>query len=212
MVRGPGAKARRGVILATMVMLVIQIIGFFSTCIFYWFASSEGTRYFLSRAIFTALYHREDWPYLKRQQALEVGITSLSKTLFSVNIVFFIYGNSINWNFEFQLHVLIAGSIQLLLLPATILLLIGAISRTRWLLLPWLTLFALFQLCVLFSVIACILWLPKSYKLLAAAVASVEAFILFPWWFATLHLFSALNRLKLLGKGNTRIINYKSNQ
>lgn len=155
--------------MATMVMLVIQIIGFFSTCIFYWFASSEGTRYFLSRAIFTALYHREDWPYLKRQQALE-------------------------------LHVLIAGSIQLLLLPATILLLIGAISRTRWLLLPWLTLFALFQLCVLFSVIACILWLPKSYKLLAAAVASVEAFILFPWWFATLHLFSALNRLKLLGK------------
>ena len=84
MVRGPGAKARRGVIMATMVMLVIQIIGFFSTCIFYWFASSEGTRYFLSRAIFTALYHREDWPYLKRQQALEVGIKLSCSTLFSV--------------------------------------------------------------------------------------------------------------------------------
>ena len=70
--RGPGTKARRGVIMATMVMLVIQIIAFFSTCIFYWFASSDGTRYYLSRAIFTALYHKEDWPYLKRQQALEV--------------------------------------------------------------------------------------------------------------------------------------------
>lgn len=73
MARGPVAKARRGVIIATMVMLVIQIIGFFSTCIFYWFASSDGTRYYLSRAVFTALYHREDWPYLKRQQALEVN-------------------------------------------------------------------------------------------------------------------------------------------
>ena len=62
--------------MATMVMLVIQIIAFFSTCIFYWFASTDGTRYFLSRAIFTALYHKEDWPYLKRQQALEVCISS----------------------------------------------------------------------------------------------------------------------------------------
>ena len=104
----------------------------------------------------------------------------------------------------FQLHVLIAGAIQLLLLPATILSLIGAITRTRWLLLPWLTLFALFQLSVLFSVIACVLWLPKTYKLLAAGVASVEAFILFPWWFATLHLFSALKRVTLLDKGNER--------
>ena len=202
MARGPVAKARRGVIIATMVMLVIQIIGFFSTCIFYWFASSDGTRYYLSRAVFTALYHREDWPYLKRQQALEVNtiksyIFSAQPNLYSW--IFFL--NICCGNFNFQLHVLIAGSIQLLLLPATILLLIGAITRTRWLLLPWLTLFALFQLSVLFSVIACILWLPKSYKLLAAAVASVEAFILFPWWFSSLHLFSALNRLKLLDKG-----------
>ena len=204
MARGPVVKARRGVIIATMVMLVIQIIGFFSTCIFYWFASSDGTRYYLSRAVFTALYHREDWPYLKRQQALEVNtitsyIFSAQPNLANTFMDFFI--NYLLWKFYFQLHVLIAGSIQLLLLPATILLLIGAITRTRWLLLPWLTLFALFQLSVLFSVIACILWLPKSYKLLAAAVASVEAFILFPWWFSSLHLFSALNRLKLLDKG-----------
>ena len=101
----------------------------------------------------------------------------------------------------FQLHTLIAGSIQLLLLLATILLLIGAATRTRWLLLPWLTLFALFQLSVLFSILACVLWLPKSYKLLAAGVATVEAFILFPWWFASLHLFSMLTNMHLLDKG-----------
>ena len=67
-----GAKARRGVIITSIVMFVLQIIGVLCTFIFYSFASSDGTRYFLSRAIFTELYHKEDWPYLKRQRALEV--------------------------------------------------------------------------------------------------------------------------------------------
>ena len=92
MARGPVAKARRGVIIATMVMLVIQIIGFFSTCIFYWFASSDGTRYYLSRAVFTALYHREDWPYLKRQQALEVNIITSYIFQLSHKFLKYIYG------------------------------------------------------------------------------------------------------------------------
>ena len=85
----PGAKARRGVIITSMVMLVLQIIGFLCTVVFYWFASSDGTRYFLSRAVFTALYHREDWPYLKRQHALEVNFLELfgSQTL---KMLFFI--------------------------------------------------------------------------------------------------------------------------
>ena len=105
------------------------------------------------------------------------------------------------FHFIFKQHVLIAGSIQLFLLPATVLLVIGAITRTRWLLLTWLILFALLQLSVLFSVIACFLWLPKDYKPLAAGVASIETFILFPWWFATLHLFSVLKRRQLFNKG-----------
>ena len=55
-----------------MVMLVLQILGLLCTIMFYWFASSDGSRYYLSRAIFTSLYHQEDWPYLKRSHALEV--------------------------------------------------------------------------------------------------------------------------------------------
>ena len=72
MAQRPGAKVRRGVAITSSVMLVLQIIAFMCTAAFYWFASSDGTRYYLSRAVFTALYHQNDWPYLKRQQALEV--------------------------------------------------------------------------------------------------------------------------------------------
>ena len=99
MARGPVVKARRGVIIATMVMLVIQIIGFFSTCIFYWFASSDGTRYYLSRAVFTALYHREDWPYLKRQQALEVN--TITSYIFQLSQILFMdfFLNYLLWKF-----------------------------------------------------------------------------------------------------------------
>ncbi len=70
-------EARRGVIITSMVMLVLQIIGFLGTILFYSFASADGSRYFLSRAVFTALYNREDWPYLKRAQALEVNFIDL---------------------------------------------------------------------------------------------------------------------------------------
>ena len=77
--RRPGAKARRGVIITSMVMLVLQILGLLCTIMFYWFASSDGSRYYLSRAIFTSLYHQEDWPYLKRSHALEVH--SLNRNL-----------------------------------------------------------------------------------------------------------------------------------
>lgn len=72
MAQRPGAKVRRGVAITSSVMLVLQIISVMGTAIFYWFASTDGTRYYLSRAVFTALYHQEDWPHLKRQQALEV--------------------------------------------------------------------------------------------------------------------------------------------
>ena len=128
--------------------------------------------------------------------------------MMSLKFKFYIYPLYLCLYSHMQLHTLIAGSIQLLLIPATILLLIGAATRTRWLLLPWLTLYALFQLFVMFSILACVLWLPKNYKLLAAGVATIEAFILFPWWFAVLHLFTFLTNAQLFDKGSYRSYRY----
>ena len=77
MAQRPGNKVRRGVVITTSVMIVLQTIAFMGTAAFYWFASSDGSGYYLSRSVFTALYDPKYWPYLKRTHALEVRLSNV---------------------------------------------------------------------------------------------------------------------------------------
>ena len=60
--------------------------------------------------------------------------------------------------------------------------------------LPFLVLFGMAQLFIMVSVVTCVIYLPADYKLLSLAVIAVEAFILFPWWYAVIHLFAIYDK------------------
>ena len=46
------------------------------------------------------------------------------------------------------------------------------------------------QVFLLFGILLSVTHLPAEYKLTAAVIAVVEAFVIFPWWFAVIHLFA----------------------
>ncbi len=92
--------------------------------------------------------------------------------------------------FIFQFHIIIAGCIELFLTFPTIMLLIGAEKKIRCLMLPHLVIFGLAQMLIMVSILACVFLLPASSKLLSLAVLAIEAFVLFPWWYTTIHLFA----------------------
>lgn len=98
------------------------------------------------------------------------------------------------YNFFLQFHIIVGGGIELALLFPTIFLLIGACRKIRCLMLPFLVLFGIAQLFIMASILACVFYLPSPAKPLAVAVTAVEAFVVFPWWFATIHLFAAYDK------------------
>ena len=95
---------------------------------------------------------------------------------------------------------MIAGAIEAAFLLPTLFLIIGAAKRIRWLMIPWLVLMGVGQAGILLGIFACVLWMPSWYKLAALGVAATEAFVLFPWWFAAVHLFGVFGNLALLTK------------
>ena len=103
----------------------------------------------------------------------------------------------------FQFHILISAALQLLLIFPTIILVIGASRRIRFLLLPWLIVFGIFQLFLLLSILLCVLNLPAEFKMLSAAIAVVEAFLIFPWWFGVIHLFSEFTTQEEIDEAKT---------
>ena len=52
--------------------------------------------------------------------------------------------------------------------------------------------FGLVQIALLFAVLVAVVELPDEFKLLSVAIAAVEAFVVFPWWFSVIHLFAVL--------------------
>ena len=102
--------------------------------------------------------------------------------------------------FYFQFHILISTCLQLILIFPTIILVIGASRRIRFLLLPWLIVFGIFQLVLLLSILLCVTNLPAEFKMLSVAIAVIEAFVIFPWWFGVIHLFSELTAREVYRK------------
>ena len=100
----------------------------------------------------------------------------------------------------FQVHILISAGIEAAFLLPTVFLIIGAAKRVRWLMIPWLVLSGIGQIGLLLGIFACVIWMPNWYKLAALGVAAAQAFVIFPWWFAAMHLFGVLGNLALLTK------------
>ena len=71
---------------------------------------------------------------------------------------------------------------------------INSTKRVRCLMLPFLVVIGLSQLLIMGSILACVVFLPLEAKLLAIAVTAVEAFIIFPWWYAVIHLFAVFEK------------------
>ena len=59
--------------------------------------------------------------------------------------------------------------------------------------LPFLVFMGLAQLLIMASIVACVIYLPIDYKLLAAVITAFEAFVIFPWWFAVIHLYAVFD-------------------
>ena len=70
---GSNTNVRQCVLLVTSLILTLQVIGLACSIVFYLYASSETYRDALSRAIFTSLYHKYQWKWLRRSRALEVS-------------------------------------------------------------------------------------------------------------------------------------------
>lgn len=96
--------------------------------------------------------------------------------------------------FSFQSHIIIGGVVELALIFPCILLVIGAAKRIRCLMMPFLIVFGMIQLILMISVLACVIYLPLTAKPLAFAVTAFEAFVVFPWWYAVIHLFAAFDK------------------
>ena len=71
---------------------------------------------------------------------------------------------------------------------------INPTKRVRCLMLPFLVIIGLSQLLIMGSILACVVYLPLEAKLLAIAVTAAEAFIIFPWWYAVIHLFAVFEK------------------
>jgi hypothetical protein len=63
-----------------------------------------------------------------------------------------------------QLHILITVGIELGLLIASMVLLIGIARRVKCLIIPWLVIFGLLQVAILSAVLCCVLYLPGMFK------------------------------------------------
>ncbi|TRY69324.1 hypothetical protein TCAL_03230 [Tigriopus californicus] len=92
-----------------------------------------------------------------------------------------------------SLHVLIAMVIQILLLFPTLLLIIGASKRMRFLLLPWLIIYGILQLCLLAGMFLSVTHLTDEMKFLCLVFAALEVLIVFPWWFSVIHMFAVFS-------------------
>ena len=55
----------------------VPALGFVGTFIFYWFAQSPEYRDYLAKPIITTLYHRYQWRWLRKEQALEVILPNI---------------------------------------------------------------------------------------------------------------------------------------
>lgn len=176
-----------GVLVISSIVLVFQAMGLTATVAFYFFAASNAFRDNLSREIFSALYPKSTVKWLRRENALEVVKSHLKDEVLRAPCSFF-------FEFLFQFHVAIAGSLELLFLVASAFLVAGLAKRIRWLLLPWLILFGVLQMGVIAAVPLIVLQLPKNLKLISVGAAALEAFVLFPWWFATIHAFASLSK------------------
>ena len=64
----------------------------------------------------------------------------------------------------FQLHVLIAGGVQLGLLFFSMILIVGIARKLTCLIIPWLVVYGLTQVAILASVILCVIYLPGYFK------------------------------------------------
>merc|ERR1719295_1971674 len=92
-----------------------------------------------------------------------------------------------------ETQVLIALVIQAVLLPLSLLLLLGATRRRRWLLLPWIVAWAPIVPAGLVASVISVLHIPGLYKQLLSLVPLMgTVLLLFPTWFTALHLFAAL--------------------
>ena len=63
-----------------------------------------------------------------------------------------------------QLHVLIAGGVQLGLLFFSMILIVGIARKLTCLIIPWLVVYGLTQVAILASVIICVIYLPGYFK------------------------------------------------
>lgn len=84
--------------------------------------------------------------------------------------------------------------VELVLIFPCLLLVIGAAKRIRCLMMPFLIVFGMIQLILMISILACVIYLPLTAKPLAFAVTAFEAFVVFPWWYAVIHLFAAFDK------------------
>lgn len=157
-----GANVRKCVLLLSTLFLTIQFLTLIATAIFYIYANSDAYRNTLEKFVFTRIYNRSDWLWLRQSNAL-------------------------------SFHVLIAMVIQMLFLFPSLLLIIGASKRMRFLLLPWLIIYGLLQICLLAGMFLSVTHLPGETKLFSLAFAAVEAFIVFPWWFSVIHMFAVFS-------------------
>ncbi len=67
-----GANVRRGVLVASSLILTLQLLALATSIVAFFFASSEEYRDKVAKAVITQLYHPQHWKWLRRTRALEV--------------------------------------------------------------------------------------------------------------------------------------------
>ena len=65
-------SVQKWVLCSSGLYLTIQFIGLAATVVFYMLATHQDYRDKISKYVHTALYTREDWPYLRQEQILQV--------------------------------------------------------------------------------------------------------------------------------------------
>jgi hypothetical protein len=91
-----GANVRRGVLVFSSIFVTAQVFALAGTVVFYLYASTAEYRDHLSKAIFTNLYHRYQWRWLRRSKALEV-----IKVTFLLCVAACVFGNYLKWQLLF---------------------------------------------------------------------------------------------------------------
>jgi len=134
---------------------IFSVIGILGTIVFFLLATSASYKASITQAVVTSLYSPSMWRSFKKSGLFEVYWTAKR---FQIMIYFKTQ--------LLQVHILAALGVQIGLGLASLMLLIGICKRIRCLILPWLIIFIPFQMILLMSVLASVIYLPPDLKVI----------------------------------------------